>query len=602
MNRYDIRTADDVARIEAQPYERFMQHTNVYAALEAAAAAHSARTALSFVGGDDLTMPASAWTYADFIGEVRRAANLFTRLAGAEQPRVALLLPAIPQTYFALWGAETVGVACPLNYLLNADHLAHLVDSADCNILVALGPGTAIDLGDKVTALRRSCPGLRHVLQVDGTEGDAGCDFDTLRAREDGSRLTATLRTSRDEVVALFHTGGTTGAPKLARQTQGNQLHSAWGAAQMYGTTEHDRIVNGFPMFHVAGSLVFGLSTLLSGGTVILPTMLGMRNAGFMRRYWDFVARERATLVTATPTGIATLMAAPAGGADLSSVRALLTGGAPLPTGLANGFEAQFGIPVRNTLGMTESAGVISIEPATAPRVPGSCGLRLPFVQVEVVAEASERSGILRARGPNVSPGYTEAGRDAGTFEDGWLVSGDIGHIRTDGRIFVTGRAKDVIIRNSHNIDPALIEDALMQHPDVALAAAVGQPDEYAGELPVAYVVAKSGRTLDTLVLLRFIEPLIAERPALPKVIEVLPALPQTAVGKVFKPALRQLAIERVLRDRITASGLRDRVQLRCSETSGGFEVCFVAAPQDEPALQRLMQPFSIAWRVEPQA
>ncbi len=601
MNRYEIRTAKDVAMIEARPYEQFMAHTSVFAALEAAAAAKPVQTALAFVTSEDLDVPASLTSYGALMDEIRQAANLFARLAGDEQPRVGLLLPAIPQTYFALWGAETAGVACPLNYLLNAEHLVHLVESARCNILVVLRPIPQIDLSEKVELLRRRCAGLRQILWVGEHARRLADDFDVLRAAEPADRLVRPHRAGRDEVVALFHTGGTTGAPKLAQHTQGNQLHSAWGAALMYGTQPQDRIVNGFPLFHVAGSLVFGLSTLLAGGTVILPTLLGMRNAGLMRRYWAFAAREQATLVTATPTGIATLMSAPVDGADLRQVRALLTGGAPLPTGLADSFERQLHIPVRNTLGMTECAGVISIEPAASPRVAGSCGLRLPFVRVEVEAIADEpgTSGILRLRGPNVSPGYTEPARDQGTFEGGWLISGDIARIGEGERIFITGRAKDVIIRNSHNIDPALIEDALMQHAEVALAAAVGQPDEYAGELPVAFVVSKPGCTVDAAALLRFVEALIAERPAMPKWIEVLPALPQTAVGKVYKPELRRKAIERVLRERLVTAGLADRVELRGEENAQGQSVCFIANAQDEPDLRRLMQPFSVAWRRE---
>ena len=242
----------------------------------------------------------------------------------------------------------------------------------------------------------------------------------------------------------------------------------------MFAMTPDDTILNGFPLFHVAGSFVFGLSALLSGAQVVLPTLLGLRNPRLVARYWDVVEQQRVTLLAAVPTVISTLLGVDRGSADISSVRALLTGGSPLPTELAAEFERRLAIPVRNILGMTECAGVISIEPCLAPRLAGSCGLRLPYTQVEAAAP-----GVLRVCGPNVGPGYADTTKNPGTFDDdGWLSSGDIGHIDAEGRIFVTGRAKDVIIRSAHNIEPGMIEEALMRHPAVALVAAVGEPDD----------------------------------------------------------------------------------------------------------------------------
>jgi fatty-acyl-CoA synthase len=159
-------------------------------------------------------------------------------------------------------------------------------------------------------------------------------------------------------------------------------------------------------------------------------------------------------------------------------------------------------------------------------------------------------------RGPHVGPGYSDSSRDPRTFEEGWLISGDLGHIDAEGRLFVTGRAKDVIIRGSHNIDPSMIEDALLQHPDIAIAAAVGQPDSYAGELPVAFVTLKAGATVDGEELRRYLEPIVSEPAALPKYVSILPDLPLTPIGKIYKPALRVLATTRAITDALSAAGL----------------------------------------------
>jgi fatty-acyl-CoA synthase len=279
---------------------------------------------------------------------------------------------------------------------------------------------------------------------------------------------------------------------------------------------------------------------------------------------------------------------------------------------LASAFESGFDIPVRNILGMTECAGVVSIEPFLAPRTLGSCGVPLPFTEVKAVRVdgcdcLAGESGILRLRGPNVGPGYTDANRDAGTFtDDGWLITGDIGHVDANRRVFVTGRAKDVIIRSSHNIDPQVIEEVLLQHPEVMMAAAVGEPDEYAGELPVAFVSLREGAQVDPAALSAFANERIPERPAYPRRIEILPSIPVTAVGKVYKPRLRALACEHVLKDRLARAGLQEIADVVVDEGSSGIAARFrFSNPTNGVPVQRiadLMAPFAIAYTIDGEA
>ena len=588
-----IASVADLRRVESEPYARFMPHGSIQAALSAVADAHGERPALSYIERADTEWPVRRWTHRALLAEVRRAANLFRRLGG-HSPRVAMLLPAIPQAYFTLLGAETAGIVCPINYLLGDANIAELLRASGANVLVALGPHLELDIWSKVTSLRRECPQLAHVLAVGGAP-DA-LDFDEALRNSEGDILSFERDVGSHTIAALFHTGGTTGTPKLAQHTHGNQLHASWGAAQLYAMTPDDVILNGFPLFHVAGSFVYGLSALLSGAEVVLPTLLGMRNPAFVSRYWEAVERHGVTLLAAVPTIMATLMGLDPSPAKRDSVRALYTGGSPLPSELATSFEQRYGIPVRNILGMTECAGVISIEPFLAPRVPGSCGLPLPF------SEVTTADHVVRVRGPNVGPGYTEEKRNAGTFDgDLWLITGDIGHVDDEGRVFVTGRAKDVIIRSGHNIEPGVIEDALMRHPDVQFAAAVGEPDEYAGEMPVAFVALRPGATLAADALLDFIRPHIPERPAIPKRVDVLSALPMTAIGKVYKPALRLRAMERAITERLAARELGHTVRVEGRDTkAGAFLALHCASGSRNTALDEQVKatlaPFAIAW------
>jgi fatty-acyl-CoA synthase len=601
-----IATLADVRRISEGPYEAFMPHRRILAALEDVAQRHGERIALTAIDEPQLAADVRRWSYTKLVADIRRAANLFHHLAGDQPPRVALLMPALPETHLALWGAETAGVACPINFQLNAEHIVELIRACDANILVALGPAPDLDIDDKAALLRRECRGLREVLHVRaGPELDlrpGQRDFMQELAVQDGSRLS--FDEPPQSMAALFHTGGTTGAPKLAQHTHRNQLHAAWGAACMFGTRPTDVILNGFPLFHVAGSFVFGLSTLLAGGEVVLPTRIGLRNAAFMAHFSAFVERFGVTLLAAVPTVIASLLSLDLDRDQLRSVRALLTGGSPLPDELAAAFESRYGIAVRNILGMTESAGVISIEPLAGQRTPGSCGLALPYTEVTVVgldgqSAAAGDSGILRVRGPNVSPGYTDTQRDAGTFEDGWLISGDIGHVDAEGRVFVTGRAKDVIIRGAHNIDPGLIESVLLRHPSVLMAAAVGEPDAYAGELPVAFVSLKPGTQETPQALLDFAAPLVAERPAVPKRIHIVASVPLTAVGKVYKPWLRAEAARHAMAALLAQRGLAACVEVEVADTAAGLAVRYTTTDANaEPAIRELMKPFALNYSI----
>jgi fatty-acyl-CoA synthase len=437
----------------------------------------------------------------------------------------------------------------------NAVRLLALLKAAGAKLLVALAPNDELDVwgtAQKVVALH-SIP----VLQI-------GPDvFEGLEAQPGELAFDPAL--TPDRVAAFFHTGGTTGAPKLAQHTHGNEAHTGWFAHHYYGFDEHTVEVNGFPLFHVAGAFVYGLALLAVGATQVLPTLSGMRNAAFVRNYWKFCERERVTALACVPTILATLVNQPVD-ADISTVKVAYTGGSPLPGELAAQFEQRLRIPVRNILGMTECAGLVSIEPFAAPRVPGSTGLRLPYTEVRAVAWkdgevqldrpcATGETGVVVLRGPHVSPGYTDAARNAGMFEGEWLISGDLGHIDAQGYLHITGRAKDVIIRGSHNIDPGLVEEAFLAHPAVALCAVVGEPDAYAGELPVAFVTLKPGARMDAAALLAEVAPQVYERPAAPKRVTVIDAMPMTAIGKIYKPALRLRAIEVKLTEMLAEAG-----------------------------------------------
>lgn len=493
-------------------------------------------------------------TYGDFARRIMGAAKLFRTLGVTPNASVAILAQHTPSAQTAIWGAQIAGRACPINPMLKPDHIAGLLDAANAKVAVIMGVNDELDYWSALVPALREAGVTIPLLACDADAQSPGADgvFEEMIQTAPGEDV----QPEGDEtaLAAFYHTGGTTGAPKLVQHMRLNEAHVARSCAIMHDLTERDVVVNGFPLFHVAGAFVYGLSTLSAGGTLIVPGRLGMRNAAFMGSIWQQVERHGVTILGVVPTILASLKATPID-ADISSLRWLLTGGSPLPTELADAVEKHTSVPVRNILGMTECAGAIAVEPVHGTRTPMSCGLRMPFSEVAVFGETEgdadpskplgpNETGIIALRGPNVAAGYSDPARNIGTFLDGgWLVSGDLGMIDNEGRLFVTGRKKDVIIRGAHNIDPQMIEDALLAHPDVLTAAAVGMPDAYAGELPVVFAEMRRGSQAGEAELIDFLRDRIEDPVALPKRIGTVDEMPLTPVGKIFKPTLRAEAI-----------------------------------------------------------
>jgi fatty-acyl-CoA synthase len=533
-------------------FDDWVSAANVYEALQESCARHARQPAITLLAP---AAPAQQVSYAELIANVARTANFLRSLGIQRKDVVAYLLPAMAETQYVLWGAETAGIACPVNFLMQPEYIAQVLRAAGARVLVAHGPAPDCDIWPKALAVRRLIPGL-VLVKVRGQHASDGrvLSFDEAIAGH-APQLAFPDRPSRGDIAAYFHTGGTTGFPKLVAHTHENQLCAAYGGAAAVALTPDDVMTNGLPMFHVAGAIFCSLAQFMAGAQVLILSPSGYRNPSVIADIWRIVERHRVTILGAVPTALAAILRQPPGPADISSLRLVMSGAAALPRPVAELAERVTGRQVRELLGMTESGGVLATEAFWRERVLGSAGLPIPFIDMEArrMLEAGGlgdrcapgEAGVLVARGPNITPGYLNPLQDAGAFTgDGWLITGDLGYLDASGRIFVTGRAKDVIIRGGHNIDPAMIEDAFLANPVVAAAAAVAMPDAYAGELPVVFVVLKPGHTASPAALLAFAIQRIHERPAHPKRIFLVDQLPLTAIGKIFKPDLRNACAE----------------------------------------------------------
>ncbi len=321
----------------------------------------------------------------------------------------------------------------------------------------------------------------------------------------------------------------------------------------MHGLTENDVVINGFPLFHVGGTMTTGLSVLAAGGHVIFPSPYSLRDRGAIRTYWRIVDAFDVTIVSGVPTSIAALSDVPIENADITSVRMGLTGGAVCPKAVSERFTGRTGIKLYETYGMTETAAAIAFNPGRGTPAQGSVGFRAPFAQTRIVSlDAGQddatcppgTSGVVLVKGPQVFPGYVDPRHNQDILRsDGWLTTGDVGYLTDDQRLVLTGRAKDLIVRSGHNINPSDIEDVANAFPGVQISAAVGMPDAYAGEVPILYAVPAPGAQLDANLLQHYLHENVAEPPAKPKRVILIDALPTTAVGKIVKNELRDRAV-----------------------------------------------------------
>ncbi|MGQ7959199.1 acyl-CoA synthetase [Pseudomonas sp. SP16.1] len=606
-----IRTLQDIEQIESTPLAERDLPPSSYELIRRSAAAQPDAPALSFIlQGDGEEQPLRL-SYAELLGKITQTANAFHRLGLRPGKAVSFLLPNLPQTHFTIWGGEAAGIVNAINPLLEPEHIAELIHASDSELLVTLAPFPGTDLWSKVEALRGRLPGLKAVLCVDlanllpepqrsalraqrGPLPDGVLDFDESIAACPGDHLESGRVIQSNDIASYFHTGGTTGTPKLAPHSHGNEVAMAYSMNLVTRFGPGDVTLCGLPLFHVNGVIVTGLTAFAGGAEVLLATPQGYRNPKLIGNFWKIIERHRVSFFSGVPTIYAGLLQVPSAGHDLSSLKYALCGAAPMPVELIRQFEAKTGLTLIEGYGLTEGTCGSCANPPAGERRPGSIGLRMPYCEVSIKLldeqgrylrdAAPDEIGNLCIRGATVFKGYLQTSKNAGIWVDGdWFNTGDLGRMDGEGYIWLTGRSKDLIIRGGHNIDPQLIEEALHKHPAVALASAVGKPDEKAGELPVVYVQLKPGAKASEAELLAHAASHIPERAAVPKDAWIIDAIPVTAVGKTFKPALRFDAIARAYQAALAELDAAIRVEVLGDDRAG--QLAHVHLPRRDAAL-----------------
>jgi fatty-acyl-CoA synthase len=563
-----IRTVADIEAIEKTPITERFAEKSTFELISKGAAIDPDAMAMSFLANGDAWQDPLQVTYGQFIVKIRQTANMLADMGIGPTDVVTYLLPNLPQTHFVLWGAEAAGIANPINPMLEAETIREICQAAGTKVLVALGAFPGTDIWTKVEAIRKGIPSLEKVIRVMGpSDADDGIyGFEETVERYAGDRLTFDRVIHPDDIASLYHTGGTTGRPKLARRSHYNEVALTWDLMAATGLQAGEAVMVGLPLFHCNGTCVTGLLPFALGGQVVILSPSGYRDPSIMKNFYKIVEHFRPVFFSCVPTVLSVLLDIPVDGADISSLEYLICGAAPLSVELFRRFEAHSGMKILEGYGLTEATCASCVNPKEGDRKIGSIGLRLPYQQVKVmIADADggyvrdaqvDEIGVVCISGPTTFKGYVEEIHNRNIWiKPGWFNTGDMGRMDAEGFFWLTGRMKELIIRGGHNIDPATIEEPLYKMAGVKMAAAVGRPDAHAGEVPVAYVTLAESAAIKEAEIIEWARAHIGERAAVPKYVYIVDQIPLTAVGKIFKPALKWDAIRRAYADELSGLG-----------------------------------------------
>ena len=552
-----IRTIADVAEIERVPLEARAKEWTIHEVVAKGAAYDPSAPALHYIqDGDPAEVPVTI-SFAELLRRATQTANLLRRLYGGRDGVCGVLLPMVPENYYLLCGAPAAGILAPVNWALKPEVIAAILTAAKAEVLVAMGPTQGFDIWETTQAVLELCPGIKHALTHEefarALDGEKGDGFDFARSF------------APDDTAIYCPTGGTTGTPKLAKLTHRGIAYKCHAFQWVLGHGPGDVIFAGTPLFHSGGIVSRTLSPVSCGVTNVIVSPHGFRSQKSRDNFWKLVERYKITEVVAPPTMLAALISKPVGDADISTLKPYAnTGSSGLPAATAKAFQQKFGITLLANYGLTENTASAALSPRGVEPRYGASGIRIPYTQIKTVVVdragnyvrdgAPGEAGVIAIKGPGVVSGYADDALTAKLFfPDGWLNTGDLGRIDADGYIWVTGRVKDLIIRGGNNIDASVIDDTLLKHPAVELAAAVGKPDAYAGELPVGYVQLKPDAAASADEIKEFARANIPERGAAPVEVIVVDRMPLTDVGKIFKPPLRRDAAERAFTEALAA-------------------------------------------------
>ncbi|WP_314173873.1 long-chain-fatty-acid--CoA ligase [Streptomyces winkii] len=514
---------------------------NLAVVLENSAREHPDREAL--ILGD------TRMSYAEVDAAASRIAAALAAHGISPGDRVAVSCPNLPYFPCVYFGALKAGaVVVPLNILLTDREIAYHLEDSAAKIFFCFEGTDELPMGKTGLSAFDAVPGCDHFVMITA-DPQAPAPVDRVTTLNEFTRgcppAVETAMTSETDTAVVLYTSGTTGRPKGAQLTHSNMVHNALLASRQFGMNQDDVHLLALPLFHSFGQTVQLNAAFASGATIVLLPRFDAAAA------LKAMEQENITFFAGVPTMYWALLSHEAADRhDLQRIaqnlRISISGGSALPVEVLRAFEERFNVPILEGYGLSETSPIATFNPRDRPRRPGSIGLPVWGVEVKVIRNDGtqctvDEPGEICVRGHNVMKGYLN--RPEATAEaidaQGWFHTGDIGKRDVDGYLYVVDRSKDLIIRGGFNIYPRELEEVLLTHPDVSLAAVVGVPHESQGEEVKAYVIPRAGATVTEEDLVAWCRRNMAAY-KYPRIVEFRDALPMTATGKILKRELAQ--------------------------------------------------------------
>lgn len=485
-----------------------------------------------FIYWEDTTI-----SYSQLNDLTNKVANLLYNLGIRKGDKVSVYLPNMPEYVYLYLGIPKIGaVTGPVNALFKAREVKFVVDHSEAKIIV-----TIPKFMDVINEIRNELTNVEQVIVIGESVVDT-LNFWELMEKSSSDKPPEVLIDEKNDPAAILYTSGTTGFPKGVLQTHFNIRRDAEMIKDFLNANEDYRFMLILPLFHVNAQIVTVMAPFTIGASCILTP-------GFSAQtHWETVAKYKASTFSAVPTVLSILLKMPHENLDLSSLEFVICGAAPLPVEVFKEFEKTFKCKVVEGYGLTEGTCASSVNPIPTEiedkRKIGSIGVPLPGNEMKIVDNNGNdlppnAKGEILVKGDNVMKEYFKNPEaNAQTLKDGWLFTGDIGHMDEDGFFFITDRKKDMIIRGGENIYPREIEEVLYSHPAVSLATVIGVRDEVYGELPKAFIVLKEGKTASAEDIIAYCKKNLADF-KIPKYVEFRDDLPKTPTGKIMKQPLR---------------------------------------------------------------
>ena len=386
-NHPPIRTIRDIEALERVPLAERLEFQCTYEVIQAGAASDPDKPGIIFYPNGDPDETPEVRSFGDVLGGITRTANLLRHLGVGPEDKVSYLLPTVPQMQLVLWGAQAAGIVSPINWMLEPDHIAHIIRSVGAKVLIALAPTPEFEIWEKVEAIRDQIPGVEHILQVTlaNSRPAASLIFNELLQDFRADRLLFHREITHADVAACMHTGGTTGAPKLTKTTHGALIYQAWVMTLQAGDDADDVVWAAGPSYHIAILTGGGLGPLAKTMTMVNPGPMGFRHKKMLANHWVIMERHKMTRLFGIPTVLGAVVDLPPGDMDFSRLRFSTAVGAPMPVEVGRNLERLTGRKMGQAYGLTETASGIVYPPKDGEIRLGSSGLRRPYSEIKAV-------------------------------------------------------------------------------------------------------------------------------------------------------------------------------------------------------------------------